>query len=108
MADGRKNNGGARPGAGRKPKIDELKLIEKLDNVINSDEVIKKMMQLIREDNFQALRLYMEYRFGKPKERVDITTNEKDITPSFDYSQLSKEALLEIAKLQTRSEQGES
>ena len=32
MADGRKNNGGARAGAGRKPKADEIKLIEKLDS----------------------------------------------------------------------------
>jgi hypothetical protein len=30
MIDGRKNNGGARPGAGRPPKGDEQKLIERL------------------------------------------------------------------------------
>ena len=70
--DGRKNNGGhsTKGKAGRKPKIDELAFIEKLDNIINSDEAIKKLKDLISEDNFPALKLYMEYRFGKPKETV--------------------------------------
>ena len=71
MEDGRKNNGGARKGAGRKPKIEELKFIEKLDNIIDSDEAIKKLKQLIEDDNFNALKLYIEYRYGKPKEVVE-------------------------------------
>ena len=41
--DKRKNNGGAREGAGRPKKADELKLIEKLDNLIDNDEVIKTL-----------------------------------------------------------------
>tara|TARA_R110000851_G_scaffold263167_1_gene415683 strand:+ start:749 stop:1042 length:294 start_codon:yes stop_codon:yes gene_type:complete len=68
--DGRKNNGGNKS-AGRKPKIDELKFVEKLDNIINSDEAIKKLLQLIKDSNFNALKLYLEYRFGKPKETIE-------------------------------------
>lgn len=68
--DGRKNNGGNKS-AGRKPKIDELKFIEKLDNIIDSDEAIEKLMELIKNSNFNALKLYIEYRFGKPKETVE-------------------------------------
>ena len=34
--DGRKKNGGLRAGSGRPTKVDEHKLIEKLDNLINS------------------------------------------------------------------------
>jgi len=71
MADGRVNNGGARKGAGRKPKADELKLIEKLDSLIDKDKVIVKLLQMIEDDSFPALKLYMEYRFGKPKETVE-------------------------------------
>jgi hypothetical protein len=71
MADGRKNNGGARAGAGRKPKADEIKLIEKLDSLIDKDAVIQKLLHLIEDDSFPALKLYMEYRFGKPKETVE-------------------------------------
>jgi hypothetical protein len=68
--DGRKNNGGNK-NAGRKPKVDELKFVEKLDNIVNSDEAIKKLLELIRASNFNALKLYLEYRFGKPKETIE-------------------------------------
>ena len=69
--DKRKDNGGARKGAGRKPKADELAFIEKLDNIIDSDDAIKKLHTLINDNNFNALKLYIEYRFGKPKETVE-------------------------------------
>ena len=90
MVDGRKNNGGhsTKGKAGRKPKIDELKLIERLDNIIDSDVVIEKMKSLIEDDNFNALKLYMEYRFGKPKEKLDITTNDESLNADLDYSKL--------------------
>jgi hypothetical protein len=68
--DGRKNNGGNK-NAGRKPKVDELKFVEKLDNIINSDEAIEKLLELVRASNFNALKLYIEYRFGKPKETIE-------------------------------------
>jgi hypothetical protein len=68
--DGRKNNGGNK-NAGRKPKVDELKFVEKLDNIINSDEAIEKLLELIHASNFNALKLYLEYRFGKPKETIE-------------------------------------
>tara|TARA_R100000655_G_scaffold106384_1_gene155609 strand:+ start:193 stop:486 length:294 start_codon:yes stop_codon:yes gene_type:complete len=74
--DKRKFNRGHKGKAGRKPKADELKLIEKLDSLIDKDAVIAKLLQMIKDDNFPALKLYMEYRFGKPKETVqNINTN---------------------------------
>lgn len=72
-------HGGKRQGAGRKPKADELKFLERLDNIIDSDEAINKLKQLIQDDNFPALKLYLEYRFGKPKETVEnINYNVED------------------------------
>ena len=70
-------HGGKRAGAGRKPKADELKLIEKLDSLIDKDAVITKLLQMIEDDSFPALKLYMEYRFGKPKETVQNTVELK-------------------------------
>jgi hypothetical protein len=55
--DKRVNNGGARPGAGRKPREEELKIIERLDNIIDSDEAIKSLKRLISENNFNAIKL---------------------------------------------------
>jgi hypothetical protein len=73
--DGRKNNGGARKGAGRKPRSEEIKLIEQLDKHINRDEVTLKLKELILKGDFKAIQLYMNYIYGKPKDNVDITTN---------------------------------
>ena len=74
--DNRKNNGGAREGAGRPKKADEIKLIEKLDNLIDNDEVIKTLGQQIQKGDSRAMSLYFGYRYGKPKESVDITSSE--------------------------------
>lgn len=74
--DGRKKNGGARKGSGRKPKIDEAKLIEKLDNLISKDAVIEKLGDMIMQGDGRAMNLYFTYRYGKPKESVDITSSE--------------------------------
>ena len=69
-----KTHGGSRKGAGRPTKADEIKLIEKLDQLIDKDSVIKKLNELIEDGNFNALKLYFEYRYRKPKESIDITT----------------------------------
>ena len=74
--DKRKNNGGAREGAGRPKKADELKLIEKLDNVNDNDEVIKTLGKQIFKGDSRAMSLYFGYRYGKPKESVDINSSE--------------------------------
>ena len=73
--DNRKNNGGARVGAGRPKKEDELKLIEKLDLLIDNDEVIKTLGKQINKGDSRAMNLYFGYRYGKPKESVDISSD---------------------------------
>lgn len=80
-----KKHGGVREGAGRKPKEEELKLIERLDNIINSEDALKALKDLIAEKNFNAIKLYFEYRFGKPKEVIE------NINRNFDAGTLTKE-----------------
>jgi hypothetical protein len=42
---------------------------------------MKKLNDLLLDGNMQALKLYFEYRFGKPKESVDIhTTGESSVS----------------------------
>lgn len=76
------NRGGARPGAGRKSKSEEMKLIEQLDKHIDNDDVILMLKGMIEEGDFKALQLYMNYYFGKPTEHktVDIQSEQ----PLFD------------------------
>ena len=74
--DGRQKNGGVREGAGRPKKADEEKLIEKLDALIDSDEVIKQLGKMCLNGDSRALTLYFNYRYGKPKEKIDISSSE--------------------------------
>tara|TARA_A100000172_G_scaffold34223_1_gene20630 strand:- start:46 stop:237 length:192 start_codon:yes stop_codon:yes gene_type:complete len=53
--DKRKNNGGARQGAGRKPKAQEQKLIERLDNIIDKDEAIETLGKLVAKGDMRSL-----------------------------------------------------
>ncbi len=74
--DKRANNGGARKGAGRKTKQQEQKLIERLDNLIDKDEAIGKLGELVKKGDMRAIQAYLSYRYGKPKESVDINSSE--------------------------------
>lgn len=74
-------NGGARPGAGRKPKADELKLVEKLSPL--DEAAFKALEKGVKKGNFLFVRLFMEYRFGKPQTKVDLTSGGEKMTISF-------------------------
>ena len=70
------NRGGSRQGAGRKPKAQEQKLIERLDAIIDKDEALSKLEELVYKGDMRAVQLYLSYRYGKPKESVDINSSE--------------------------------
>jgi hypothetical protein len=68
-----KDNGGKREGAGRKPKADEDKLIQRLSKF---DDIAEKcMIDGIKAGEYNFWNKFMEFRYGKPKERMDVTTN---------------------------------
>lgn len=96
--DGRRNNGGRRPGAGRPKKSDEKKLIERLDRLIDPDKAIEVLGKLISKQDIKAIRLYLEYRFGKPNTKVDVTTGGEKLQ-GFNLSKLTDEQLAVILKL---------
>ena len=82
MSDGRKNNGGHSTAgkAGRKPKADEQQLIEKLSPM--EPLALKKLEEAISEGKSWAIKIYMEYSYGKPRETKDV--NLSGDTPIFD------------------------
>ena len=77
------NRGGNRQGSGRKSKAHQQKLIEKLDNVIEEDEVLGILKQLIISGDLRALQLYFHYRYGKPKDSVDLNTTTEGLSVDF-------------------------
>jgi len=70
-------NGGKREGAGRKPKAKEIELIEKLTPF--EDEALKALEKGVKSGDYKFINLYMSYRYGKPKESKDITSNGETI-----------------------------
>lgn len=78
-------NGGARPGAGRKSKAEELKVAERLDEILGADwdkELFEKIKAEALKGSFNHAQLLVHYRFGKPQDKVDVTTNGKDLPTS--------------------------
>ena len=67
-----KENGGARKGAGRKPKVEEQKLIEKLSPL--QPHAYKALDNALKEEQGWAVKLFFEYMYGKPKQTIDQTT----------------------------------
>jgi hypothetical protein len=75
--DKRKNNGGAREGAGRKGKAEEQKLIEHLTPM--SSIALEALQEGMEKKQQWAVKLYFEYFYGKPQQRVDVTTNDESL-----------------------------
>jgi len=75
--DKRINNGGARKGAGRKSKAVEQKLIENLTPM--NEKALKSLENGIDKKEQWAVKLFFEYFYGKPQQRVDVTTNDDSI-----------------------------
>jgi hypothetical protein len=86
--DDRKNNGGAREGAGRKPKADEVKLIESMDAIAVPDSVWKALYNKVLEGDTQAIKTWLSYRFGMPKQTVE--QNNKLTIDSFNLKDVIK------------------
>ena len=63
-------NGGARPGAGRKPKAEEQALIEKLSPL--EEKAFKALSNALDDGHNWAVKLWFEYVYGKPKETKDL------------------------------------
>ena len=75
--DKRVNNKGTKGNKGGRPsKADEIKLIERLDAIIDKDEALGKLGELVSKGDMRAVQLYLSYRYGKPKESVDINSSE--------------------------------
>jgi hypothetical protein len=74
-------NGGKREGSGRKPKSDELALIEALSPY---DDVAKaKLIEGVKEGSFHHLKLFYEYRYGKPKQLIGVITENETLEQVF-------------------------
>lgn len=70
MSDGRKNNSGTLGNKGGRPaKSDEIAMIERLSPM---DDIALNALRLkIEEGDMQAIKLFFEYRYGKPNMKIE-------------------------------------
>ena len=79
MSDGRAKNGGARPGAGRKPKALVLELHGLLSEAWPMDRrrlAIENLADLAESDSkaaVEASKTLLAYAYGKPIDRKEIS-----------------------------------
>ena len=96
-------NGGARPGAGRPPKIQEVKLIEQMDALAAPQEIWNALLMKCAQGDTQALKLWLSYRFGLPKQQIDVTSNGEKIAPPIQW--IGKNIAIESAKVISEEEE---
>ena len=70
-------HGGKRVGAGRKAKAEEQKLIENLTPM--NPMALESLRKGLEKKEQWAVKLFFEYFYGKPQQRVDVTSNEETI-----------------------------
>jgi hypothetical protein len=92
MTDGRRQNGGARPGAGRKAKALEDDLNQRIEAALKDGRKSKlnKILAKLVEDSLstsfrtrnEARKTLLAYRYGKPGDRQQTTGSEReDLAP---------------------------
>lgn len=86
MANG---HGGKRAGAGRKTKAETLQLDKLLDECVSDDDIKELFRVLVRNGkrgNVNAIMALLAYRYGKPKDRQELTGKVRVIV---DYADVS-------------------
>lgn len=87
-------NGGRRPGAGRKSKAEELKLAETIDNALGEkwvDDLLKEIYSKAKKGSFLHAQLLLAYKYGKPPEKMEHSgsvSGNWDITLNLDANKL--------------------
>lgn len=69
MANG---HGGARPGAGRKPKSEVLEMIAKMDATKAPADVWQKLAEQVDKNDVHAIKTWLNYRYGMPTQTMDL------------------------------------
>ena len=65
----KKKNGGARPGAGRKRKMEEHEIIERLSPM--ADIAFKVLKEKIADGDMKAIQIFCSYFIGLPTQKIE-------------------------------------
>lgn len=70
----KKTRGGARPNSGRLKKDEVISLIETMDLVKVPESVWKKLAERVEDGDTNAIKTWLQYRYGMPKQVIDQNT----------------------------------
>jgi hypothetical protein len=102
----KKQRGGPRPNSGRPPKIQEVKLIEAMDRICVPEKIWEALLYKCKEGDTAALKLWLSYRFGLPKQQIDVTSNGEKIAPPIQW--IGRNAAITAAKVINDEEEEQS
>ena len=77
-------HGGKREGAGRKPKAEELSVIEAMDKCDPTGEIWQRLWKLVKADDTAAIKLWLAYRYGAPQQTITQSSVVKIVNESTD------------------------
>jgi len=75
MAGKKGKSGGARAGAGRPTNGEVINIRKILDDNIDVNVVIQKLLERIESGDQRAIELFMKYRAGMPKQEIDLSVD---------------------------------
>ena len=70
----KKQRGGARPNSGRMKKDELISLIETMDAIAVPETVWKMLYAKVLDSDVNAIKTWLSYRYGMPKQTVDNNT----------------------------------
>ena len=70
-----KKHGGARPNSGRLKKDEVISLIESMDAIATPEEVWVALAERVNQKDVNAIKTWLQYRYGMPKQVIDQNTN---------------------------------
>ena len=70
-----KKHGGARPNSGRLKKDEVISLIESMDAIATPEEVWIALAERVNQKDVNAIKTWLQYRYGMPKQVIDQNTN---------------------------------
>ena len=73
-AQGSANWGGVRPNSGRPSNGEVINIRKILDDNIDIDIVMQKLLERIESGDQRAIELFLKYRAGLPKQEIDLNT----------------------------------
>lgn len=85
MAGKKGKSGGKREGSGRKTLAEEMELPKLLESTIGEtgkETLIKKVYNEAIKGSFQDRQMLMHYLFGKPTDKVDMTSGGEKLPAS--------------------------